>query len=133
MSWLYKHIFKSWNSRRLAYCILVAVSIPIIIVTFAKLGWVQAFGWIYSGAFALSALPQSLRSIKDGHSRGVADGTLALWIIGELTGLVYGFGLAQLPIIFNCLVNTVFVGVIIYYRLWPKDRSGIIEPSTQKE
>ncbi len=83
-------------------------------------GWVQFFGWLYSGAFALSALPQAIRSRKEGHSRGVADGTLILWFIGELAGLVYGFGLAQVPIIANCLVNTIFVGVIVWYRLKPR-------------
>lgn len=101
--------------------LLVAVSIPILIYGFNILGWVQFFGWIYSAAFALSAVPQVIRSIKDGHTKGLADGTLILWLLGEVGGLVYGFGLMQLPIILNCLVNAIFVGIIIYYRLFPRE------------
>ena len=102
----------------------VAVSVLICYYGLQYFGWVQFFGWLYSGAFALSALPQSLRSIKEGHSRGVADGTLILWFIGELAGLVYGFGLNQVPIIANCLVNTIFVGIIMWYRLKPRVKDG---------
>jgi len=102
--------------------VVLAVAVTIIICYYGLqyFGWVQFFGWLYSGAFALSALPQSLRSIKEGHSNGVADGTLVLWFIGELAGLVYGFGLGQIPIIEDCLVNTVFVGIIVWYRLRPR-------------
>ena len=100
--------------------ILIAVSVIATYYGLQYFGWIQFFGWLYSGAFALSALPQSLRSIKEGHSDGVADGTLILWFIGEIAGIVYGFGLMQLPIIANCLVNTIFVGIIVWYRLKPK-------------
>lgn len=77
-------------------------------------------GWIYSGAFALSALPQANKSRVDGHSDGVAKWTLILWALGELAGVAYGVSLMQWPIIFNCLLNTIFVGVIIWYRLFPR-------------
>jgi uncharacterized protein with PQ loop repeat len=106
--------------RRLAYWIAVAVSITVAIMTYHKLGWVQFFGWVYSLAFALSALPQTLKSIKDGHTKGVADGTLILWSTGEIGGILYGLGIGELPIIFNCAMNTIFVGIIVRYRLFPR-------------
>jgi uncharacterized protein with PQ loop repeat len=87
---------------------------------FMLIGWTQTFGWIYSLAFALSAIPQALKSIKDQNSDGVADGTLLLWIIGEVAGTIYGVSLVQWPIIFNCALNTLFVGIIGYYKLFPK-------------
>jgi uncharacterized protein with PQ loop repeat len=92
----------------------------IVITAFMLLGWTQTFGWIYSLAFALSAIPQALKSIKDQNSDGVADGTLLLWIIGEIAGTIYGVSLVQWPIIFNCALNTLFVGIIGYYKLFPK-------------
>jgi uncharacterized protein with PQ loop repeat len=106
--------------RRLLYWSFVAVSIIIFILSYHHLGWVQFFGWIYSLAFALSALPQSIKSIRDGHAEGVADGTLILWSIGEIAGIIYGIGINEYPIIFNCMMNTVFVGIIVYFRLWPR-------------
>lgn len=92
----------------------------ISIICYQYFGWIQFFGWLYSAAFALSALPQAFRSKIDGHSKGVADGTLILWFVGELAGVVYGIGLKQLPIIVNCLINTIFVSIIVYYRLRPR-------------
>ena len=120
MSWLKRNVLKSKPSRRLAYWITVAVSVVGLILFSSQIGIVQTAGWIYSLAFALSALPQAIKSIEEGHSRGVADGTLLLWMIGEIAGLVYGFGIAELPIIFNCGLNTIFVGIIVWYRLKPK-------------
>lgn len=106
--------------------LLVAVSVITFLYMLINIGWIQAFGWVYSLAFALSALPQAIKSYKQGHSDGVADGMMQLWILGELAGLVYGFGLWQMPIVFNCALNTVFVGAIIYYRLFPR-KSGTIK------
>ena len=119
---LFKKFFKSKNSRRLGYWIAVAVSVVTSILLAAHLGAIQTAGWIYSLAFALSGLPQMMKSIKEGHSRGVADGTMILWMLGEIGGLVYGIGLMQFPIIFNCLLNTIFVGIIVWYRIFPKEK-----------
>lgn len=108
------------------YAKWLTVTVSVIAFTYAllTLGWVQSFGWVYSLAFALSALPQAIKSHKQGHSDGVADGMMFLWILGEVTGLVYGFGLWQMPIVFNCALNTVFMSIIIYYRLKPRSKSA---------
>lgn len=119
-------IFKSKNSRRLAYWIAVAVSVLASILIAGHLGAIQTAGWIYSLAFALSGLPQMIKSLEDGHSRGVADGTMILWMTGEIAGLIYGIGLMQIPIIFNCLLNTVFVGIVVWYRLFPKKEKDML-------
>lgn len=95
--------------------ILFAIMIAAMII-----GWTQTFGWVYSLAFAFSAIPQALKSIKDKNSDGVAGGTLFLWIIGEIAGTIYGLSLMQWPIILNCALNTVWVSIIVYYRLFPK-------------
>ena len=126
MSLLYDKVLKSKNSRRIAYWILLAVSIVASILLFVHLGCVQFAGWVYSLAFALSGLPQMIKSIEDGHSRGVADGTMILWITGEIAGLIYGIGLMQWPIIFNCFLNTIFVGIICKYRLFPRKEKDMI-------
>lgn len=110
----------SYKKKMILFWLAVAVSTAGFTKLFLLMNLGAFFGWVYSLAFALSALPQSRKSIKEGHSDGVADGTLFLWILGEFAGLVYGFSLMQLPIIFNCLLNTLFVGIIIWYRLFPR-------------
>ena len=106
--------------KKLTNWIITVIVTVAVLTLFFKLGAVQFFGWIYSLAFALSALPQARKSIRDGHTEGVADGTLVLWMMGEIGGLIYGIGLMQAPIILNCLVNTIFVGIILRYRLFPR-------------
>lgn len=113
-------ILKSDMSRRLAYRIAVAVSIVTLILIYHHFGWVRFSGWMYSLAFALSALPQCIKSRRDGHANGVAEGTVILWIIGEMAGLSYGIGIKEWPIIFNCGLNTIFVGIITKYKYFPK-------------
>lgn len=102
----------------------VAVSLLVFLWALPTIGWVQAFGWVYSLAFALSAIPEAAKSIKNGYT-GTADGTILLWIIGEIAGVIYGIGISQFPIIFNCGMNTLFVGIIVKYRLWPRNKDEI--------
>lgn len=113
-------MLKSYKNKMILYWITVAIINSIAILFLAHTAG-AIFGWIYSLSFALSALPQSRRSILEGHSKGVADGTLFLWTLGEFAGVIYGFSLMQWPIIFNCLLNTIFVGIIVWYRLCPRE------------
>ena len=112
-------MFKSYRSKMALYWLIVLVGnlfAALVLVGFSG----PFFGWVYSLAFALSALPQAKKSMKDGHSEGIATGTLWLWALGEFAGIIYGVSLMQLPIIFNCLLNTVFVGIIIWYKICPR-------------
>jgi len=113
-------MLKSYKAKMMLYWIFVAVSNVISVSLAISLGMGDFFGWVYSIAFALSALPQSSKSIKEGHSDGVAEGTLILWALGEIAGTIYGFHLMQWPIIANCSFNIVFIGIIVWYRLFPR-------------
>jgi uncharacterized protein with PQ loop repeat len=119
MLWLKEKVLKSNQMYRLAYWVAVAVSTLIVIGIWHNYGFIQTCGWIGSLAFAFSALPQALKSYREKHSDGVADGMMILWCIGEVTMLVYGFGIMQWPIIVNCFFNTIYIGIIVYYRLFP--------------
>ena len=72
-------MFKSYKAKMILYWVLLTVlTLVSIIPTYFIPWWGPFFGWVYSFAFALSALPQCRKSIKEGHSQGVADGTLKL-------------------------------------------------------
>lgn len=77
----------------------------------------ELIGWIGSIAFALSAAPQALKSVQDGHSDGIAVGMLALWFVGEICSLVYVWPKKHIPLITNYVLNFIFLCVIIYYKL----------------
>jgi len=119
MSWLNKHIFKSWNMKYMCYSIFALSLVLTSILTFDRLGLVQTMGWIYSITFAISAIPEALSAMENGRVK-MTDGTLLCWVAGEISGLIYGIGLGQWPLIFNCAVNAIFVSIIVKYRLFPK-------------
>jgi uncharacterized protein with PQ loop repeat len=78
------------------------------------------FGWLSSIAFGISAIPQAYKSYKDGHSNGISNGLLILWIFGELTGFIYSIGLMAPPLMINYIANTVFISIIIWFKLKPR-------------
>lgn len=116
----------SYKQKMLIYwTFVIVINISSIYLSLlAHMGWF--WGWIYSLAFAFSALPQSRKSIKEGHADGVANGTLVLWALGEFAGVIYGFSLMQWPIILNCIMNTVFVGIILWYKLFPRKEKNML-------
>lgn len=81
-------------------------------------------GWIGSLMLAVCGAPQALKSVREGHSRGISPAFLALWLGGELSYLystIAKFGPVSW-LVFNYVGNIVFVLVIIYYALFPRVR-----------
>lgn len=73
-------------------------------------------GWIGSIALSLSAAPQALKSIQDGHSNGIAGGMLALWSVGVICSLVYIWPKRQVPLIVNYVLSFIFMSIILWYK-----------------
>lgn len=111
----------SYRMKMLLFFSASTIAVCISTYLFLMLNTGTMFGWLYSIAFALSALPQAQLSIKQGHSKGVADGTLILWSAGEYGGIIYGISLMQWPIIFNCVMNMILVAIIVWHRLYPRN------------
>lgn len=89
-------------------------------------------GWSGSVFLAICGAPQALKSIREGHSRGVSASFLMLWLGGELCYLystAAKFGLVSW-LVFNYVGNIVFVLVIIYFALFPRARSEM-EPALE--
>jgi hypothetical protein len=82
-------------------------------------------GAVGATAFALSGLPQALRAVHDGHARGVASGTVGLWLIGELAMLAYTLAeyTSDWVLLANYGANAVIVGVIAWYHWFGTARS----------
>jgi uncharacterized protein with PQ loop repeat len=79
-------------------------------------------GTIGAICFALSGMPQAIKSIRDGHSKGIAEATVWLWLLGEVGSLVYTlkFYSTDLILLFNYISNTILVSIIFAYRYWPR-------------
>lgn len=81
---------------------------------------IEIIGWIGAICFALSALPQTIKSIKEGHSNGLSWGLLFLWVIGESCSLIYVLDRNDLPLFTNYAINIIFLFIILYYKFFPK-------------
>lgn len=84
---------------------------------------ISILGYLATFCLVIAALPQAIKSIKDGHSNGIASGFIIL--------LIAGFGLMSLfllltkpiiPLMLNYLGNTIMMSIIGYYKLFPRVR-----------
>jgi uncharacterized protein with PQ loop repeat len=71
-------------------------------------------GIIGAICFAISGLPQAIKSLKEGHSKGIATATVWLWLIGEAATLAYTYH--RYPedyiLILNYLSNVVQIQIL---------------------
>lgn len=80
----------------------------------------ETIGWIGSIAFAFCTLPQAFLSYKQGHSKGISNGLLILWSIGEFCTLAYVLPKHDWPLIFNYCCNLLFMSIIVYFKVRPR-------------
>lgn len=83
----------------------------------------EILGWIGSIAFAVCAIPQVYDSWKKGHSRGITWGFYVLWVVGEIFTFLYVIPMGKMPMILNYGLNLIFLGIIGYYKAFPRKRA----------
>ncbi len=81
-------------------------------------------GTVGAVCFALSGVPQAIKSWREGHSKGISHGTIILWLVGEGCMLAYALYFYTRDIILtaNYTFNFMFVSVIFKYKYWPRIR-----------
>lgn len=77
-------------------------------------------GWTSSILLAVCAIPQAIRSLRQGNSDGIDWYFLLLWFSGEVLGLFYVLTLGSLPLVINYVANLVCTLVILRFKLYPK-------------
>jgi uncharacterized protein with PQ loop repeat len=81
----------------------------------------ELFGWLGSFCLAICALPQAIKSIRDGHSNGLSYGLLILWFAGEVFTLLYICrSIHSLPLLLNYISNILFLLIIFKYKIFPR-------------
>lgn len=81
----------------------------------------EIIGYTSSLLLAICGLPTAILSIKNGNSRHIDSGLFWIWYIAELLGIVYVVHLWNLPLILNYGFNVVFLSIICYYKLRPRN------------
>lgn len=77
-------------------------------------------GWIGSAAFTICAIPQAIKSYKDGHARGITWAMLLLWTLGEICTMIYVWPKHHWPLIMNYVGNLTFLLIIVYYKAFER-------------
>jgi uncharacterized protein with PQ loop repeat len=81
----------------------------------------EILGWLGSICLAICGLPQAWQSIKDKHSHGISWGFVLLWAFGEIFALAYVYDKLDLPLLLNYATNILILGVILYFKINPKN------------
>ena len=80
-------------------------------------------GWVSTLCLALGGIPQAYKSWKDGHSQGLSWGMVILWLSGEVFLVAYAEPSKNWPVVVNGLLNMVIAAIILWYKVWPRNRS----------
>jgi len=76
----------------------------------------NSIGLLGSLLLTFSALPELVRTIKDGKCH-MGWGFLIMWLLGEIFCVFYGFDLKEIPLIVNYTFNLGVAFVMFYYKL----------------
>ena len=77
-------------------------------------------GWLSTLCFTIAGLPQVIKTIKEGHARGISTGFLFFWYLGNVTGAVYSIACRNVPLSIGFVVTVLFGSIMVKYKLFNK-------------
>ena len=93
----------------------------------------EIIGIIGAIILAFSSLPQVILTFKQGHIKGISDGLIVMWSIGVILMFIYVLPTGSIPLIGNYLLNIIFVGVLVFYRLFPRRKCTQCDKHTKSQ
>jgi len=81
---------------------------------------IQFIGLIGSIIMVFGAVPQLIKTFKDGHAEGLSFGTLICWLAGMICLLIYVrfYRSTDYILIINYSFNLITTGIFLYYKLF---------------
>jgi len=82
----------------------------------------EAVGWLSSALLLLCGIPQAIKSVKTGNSKGISAMFIWMWFFGEIAGIIYICAMKEisLPLLTNYSFNVIIVFIIILYKYFPR-------------
>lgn len=82
----------------------------------------STIGFIGTTLLAISGLPQAIKSIQDGHSDGIAQGTVLCWFFGEMAMSAYAIKsyTNDWILLANFILNFILVSIIFKYKYFKR-------------
>jgi uncharacterized protein with PQ loop repeat len=85
---------------------------------------IQLIGYAAMACLACATLPQVYKTIKEGHSRGMAGGYIALLLSGFTLMSTYLLLTKPVwPVLLNYIINIIMMLTIGYYKLFPRAKN----------
>lgn len=86
------------------------------------MNWYTYIGWTATFCFIVSAVPQIIKTIRDGHAQDLTWGMLLLWLAGLMLMGVYTLLKAPdaYPLIFSYSMQTILVYILVHYKIFPR-------------
>ena len=82
---------------------------------------ISIIGYLAMACLMTATIPQAIKSIRDGHSRGMAGGYLILLLCGfSLMSFYLLMTKPIIPVLLNYFANIVMMLVVAYYKLFPR-------------
>lgn len=78
----------------------------------------KILGWAATACFTLSALPQTLLVIEQGHTHGMASPFLWLWALGEVCMIIYTWPFQSAVLRTNYFAGLTMLSIILYYHIF---------------
>lgn len=79
---------------------------------------IERVGWLGTVLLAACGVPLLVKTVVDGHARGVSLWFLVMWLAGEALTFVYVLRAARRrQLIANYSANLLIVGVVLTYRV----------------
>lgn len=77
----------------------------------------ELIGFTGAALLAVCAIPQTIKSIVDGHARGISHLFLLSWYVGEILMLIFcHLTIGAGPLFYNYLINTLLLTIIVKYK-----------------
>jgi uncharacterized protein with PQ loop repeat len=84
---------------------------------------INLLGYVAMFFLIIAALPQVVKTFKEGHSDGLAGGYIVLLLVGFSLMATYLFLTKPvIPVILNYLFNIVMISILGFYKLFPRSK-----------
>ena len=79
----------------------------------------EIVGWIGSVLLSICGLPLAIQSFRAKNSDSINSSFLYIWTFGEVFSLIYLLSLGEGILLWNYIINLIFLSIIIFYKIKP--------------
>lgn len=79
----------------------------------------QTLGWVATFLFSVMVIPQIIKTIQSRDTKGVSFLFFIIYLVANITALVYAIRISQPPLIFKYVIaiitTVIYIAIFIYF------------------